>query len=171
MSLHLLEVEPRDVTADALGLLLHAPAPVALAEINLRDGRGGLLTLGLLGASHVVTATRPGHHLTEQVSCDALTAGGQALPHHTQRGGYQLDTVTSQVPRAELEEIAARLRGLAENSDTWLCGTFPGAGSAITAMTARPLPAGGWAWESWHLYPSSARTSSVVTTRSNWIPP
>lgn len=170
MSLHLLEVQPRDVAADALGLLLHAPAPVALAELTVPDRQGGLLTLGLLGASHVVTATRPGHHLTEQVSCDALAAGGQVLPHHTRRGGYQLATVTRQVPQAELEEIAARLRSLAESSDTWLCGTFPGTDSAITAMTGGALPVGGWSWESWHLYPG-AQTGSIVTTRSRWIPP
>lgn len=170
MSVHVLGVQPRDVAAEALGLLLHAPAPPALAEITLRDGRIGLLTLGVLGASHVVTAIRPGHHLTEQVSCDALEAGGQRLPRHTQRGGYQLTAATRQVPRAELKEIATRLLDLAERSDTWLCGTFPGASSAITAMTARALPAGGWHWESWHLYPGT-HTSSVVRTRSSWIPP
>ncbi len=170
MSVHLLDVEPRDVAADALGLLLHAPAPAALAETSLRDGRGGLLTLGVLGASHVVTATLPGHHLTEQVSCDAVGAGGQELPQRAQLGGYQLATVTREVPRAELEETAARLRDLAESSDSWLCGTFPGTGSAMTAMTAGALPAGGWTWESWHLYPGE-ETSSIVTTRSRWIPP
>lgn len=170
MSLHLLDVQPRDVTADALGLLLHAPAPAALAEASLRDGRGGLLTLGVLGASHVVTATLPGHHLTEQVSCDAIGAGGQELPQHTRLGGYQLTAFTREVSRAELEETAARLRGLAESSDSWLCGTFPGTGSAMTAMTAGTLPAGGWTWQSWHLYPGG-ETSSIVTTRSRWIPP
>ncbi|MDQ4010632.1 MAG: DUF2617 family protein [Actinomycetota bacterium] len=170
MSVHLLDVEPRDVAADALGLLLHAPAPAALAEITLRDGRGGLLILGVLGASHVVTAMLPGHRLTEQVSCDAVDAGGQELPQRAQLGGYQLVTVTREVPRAALEETAARLRRLAENSDSWLCGTFPGAGSAMTAMTANSLPSGGWTWESWHLYPGVER-SSIVTTRSNWTPP
>ncbi len=170
MSVYLLEVEPRDVAAEALGLLLHAPAPAALAETTLRDGRGGLLTLGVLGASHVVTAILPGHQLTEEVSCDAIGAGGQELPEHSQLGGYQLATVTREVSRAELEDIAARLRGLAERSDSWLCGTFPGTGSAMTSMTACALPTGGWAWESWHLYPGEQK-SSVVTTRSRWIPP
>jgi hypothetical protein len=129
-----------------------------------------LITLGVLGASHVVTARRPGHHLTEQVSCDALEAGGQELPHYTQRGGYQLASVTRQLPGAELEEIATSLRDLAERSDRWLYGAFPGTSSAITAMTARALPIGGWSWESWHLYPG-ARTSSLVGTRSSWVPP
>lgn len=125
MSVHLLDVEPRDVAAGALGLLPHAPAPAALAEITLRDGRGGLLTLGVLGASHVVTAILPGHHLTEEVSCDAVDAGGQELPPHARLGGYQLVTETRKVPPAKFEEVAARLRGLAERSDSWLCGTFP----------------------------------------------
>ncbi|MGH3963871.1 MAG: DUF2617 family protein [Pseudonocardiaceae bacterium] len=170
MSVHLLDVQPRDVTADALGLLLYAPAPAALAETSFRDGRGGRLTLGVLGASHVVTATVPGHHLTEQVSCDAVDAGGQELPQRAQLGGYQLATVTREVPPAELAETAARLRGLAESSDWWLCGTFPGTGNAMTAMTAGALPAGGWTWESWHLYPGGV-TGSIVTTRSRWTPP
>lgn len=170
MSVHLLEVEPRDVAAEALGLLLHAPAPAALAETTLRDGRGGLLTLGVLAASHVVTAILPGHRLTEEVSCDAIGAGGQELPQHSQLGGYQLTTVTRQVRRTELEEIAARLRGRAQRSDSWLCATFPGAGSAMTVMTAGALPSRGWVWESWHLYPG-ALTSSIVTTRSRWLPP
>ncbi len=170
MSVHLLDVEPRDVAADALGLLLHAPAPAALAETTLRDGRGGLLTLGVLGASHVVTATLPGHHITEEVSCDAVDAGGQELPQRAQLGGYQLVTVTREVPRTELEKTAARLRGLAESSDAWLCATFPGTGSAMTAMTAGALRAGGWTWGSWHLYPGD-KSGSIVTTRSRWAPP
>ena len=170
MSVHLLDVQPRDVAADALGLLLHAPAPPALAEISLRDGRGGQLILGVLGASHVVTAMLPGHRLTEQVSCDAVDAGGQELPQRARLGGYQLVSVTREVPRAALEQTAARLRGLAESSDSWLCGTFPGAASAMTAMTANSLPAGGWTWESWHLYPGE-QACSIVTTRSKWTPP
>ena len=170
MSVHLLDVQPRDVAADALGLLLHAPAPVALAESSLRDGRGGQLILGVLGASHVVTAMLPGHHLTEQVSCDAVGAGGQELPQRTRLGGYQLVSVTRKVPRAALDEAAARLRSLGESSDSWLCGTFPGTGSAMTAMTATSLPAGGWTWQSWHLYPGK-RACSIVTTRSKWSPP
>lgn len=170
MSVHLLDVQPRDVDPGALGLLLHAPAPAALTQISLRDGRDGLLTLGVLGVSHVVTATVPGHHLTEQVSCDAVSAGGQKLPQRAQREGYQLTAVTTEVPRAELEQTAARLRSLAERSDWWLCATFPGPGSAMTAMTAGSLPAGGWSWESWHLYPGKVR-NSIVTTRSRWTPP
>ncbi|MGH4006379.1 MAG: DUF2617 family protein, partial [Pseudonocardiaceae bacterium] len=107
---------------------------------------------------------------TEQVSCDAVDAGGQELPQRAQLGGYQLATVTREVPPAELAETAARLRGLAESSDWWLCGTFPGTGNAMTAMTAGALPAGGWTWESWHLYPGGV-TGSIVTTRSRWTPP
>ena len=170
MSVHLLEVEPRDIAADALGLLLHAPAPAALAEISFQNGAGGLLTLGVLGVSHIVTAILPGHHLTEQVSCDALEAGGQQLPKHTRLGGYQLTTATKEVPPVEFEQTAARLRSYAEHSDTWLCGAFPGTSNAMTAMTAGSLPGGGWTWKSWHLYPGDKK-SFIVTTRSRWIPP
>ncbi|MGH3871116.1 MAG: DUF2617 family protein [Pseudonocardiaceae bacterium] len=169
MTVHLLDVPPRDVAADALGLLLHAPAPAALAEATLRDGHGGLLTLGVLGASHVVVATLPGYLLTEQVSCDAVGAGGQQLPERKELGAYQLATRTREVPHAELDETAARLRGLAGRSDSWLCAAFPGAGSAMTVLTASVLPPGGWAWRSWHLYPGE-QTGSIVTTRSRWTP-
>jgi hypothetical protein len=155
MTLHQLDVEPRDVAAEALGLLLHAPAPVALAELALDDGRGGTLVLGVLGASHVVTARAGGSVLTEQVSCDALAAGGRQLPER--------------VPRADLDATAARLRARAARDARVICGAFPGGMGALTALTGAALPGGGWTWETWHLYPGAER-SVIVTTRSRWTP-
>jgi hypothetical protein len=169
MSLHDLDVEPRDVSAEALGLLLGAPAPAALAELTVVDGRGGTLVLGVLGASHVVTAAADGHLLTEQVSCDALAAGGQELPERAETAGYEMRSTITQVPRAQLEATAARLRARAEHDERWLCGAFPGGAGALTALTAAALPGGGWTWETWHLYPGAER-SEIVTTRSRWTP-
>ena len=169
MSLHLLDVEPRDVSAAALGLLLDRPAPRALAQLRLPDGRGGEITLGVLGASHVVTATVPGSRLTEEVSCDAVGAGGEPLPGRTRSGGYQLTSAVTATDRAALDATAARLRAHAEAGPAWLCGEFPGSAGALTAMTAQALADGGWAWQTWHLYPAGDR-GEVVTTRSRWTP-
>jgi hypothetical protein len=169
MTLHDLDVEPRDVAAEALGLLLDAPAPAALAELVLDDGRGATLVLGVLGASHVVTAAARGHRLTEQVSCDALAAGGQELPERAEAGAYAMTSAVTRVPREELDATAARLRARAVHDEHWLCGAFPGGAGALTALTAAALPAGGWTWETWHLYPGAER-SVIVTTRSRWTP-
>ena len=168
MTLHRLDVRPRDVSAGALGLLLDAPAPAALAELRLGDGREGGLVLGVLGASHVVTATAPGIRLTEQVSCDAVAAGGSLLPPHHRSGRYEIFSTIATVGRPELDETAGRLRARARDSSAWICGAFPGSGSALTAMTAAAVPGGGWAWQTWHLYPHGA-TGDVVTTRSRWL--
>lgn len=170
MTLRLLDVAPRDVAAEALGLVLQAPAPAALAEISLPDGRGGLLTLGVLGASHVVTAAAGAHRLTEQVSCDAIAAGGEELPRRARLDSYELVSATIPTTRADLDRTAARLRARAGRNDSWLCGAFPGTDSAITALVASPLPSGGWTWKTWHLYPHLER-NVIVTTKSRWSPP
>ncbi len=169
MSLHQLEVEPRDICAQALGLLLDAPAPTPLAELAIPDGDGGLLTLGVLAASHVITATRPGHRLVEQVSCDALACGGQQLPERLDTDSYRITSSTRTVPRTQFDELARHLRGQAQHSPGWVCGAFPGADTAVTAMTGSPLTGGGWSWQSWHLYPGHD-SGVVVETRSRWQP-
>lgn len=169
MSLHQLEVEPRDVAAEALGLLLDAPAPIPLAALRIEDGHGGVLTLGVLAASHVITARRPGHELVEQVSCDALAAGGQQLPERLDTDTYQLTSATSVLSREQFDALAGRLRGQAEHSSGWVCGAFPGADTAVTALTGSALPGGGWTWQTWHLYPGMDG-GVVVRTQSRWRP-
>jgi len=169
VTVHALAVEPLDVSADALGLLLDAPAPAALAELRLADDDGGELVLGVLSASHVVTATRPGHRLTEQVSCDAVAAGGCALPARHQDSGYRLATSTRALPTEALTELAADLRARAVGPG-WLCGMFPGADAALTALTGDAVP-GGWRWQTWHLYPApEAGGGIVVETTTTWQP-
>ena len=169
MSLHLLDVEPRDVSAGELGLLLGGSAPAPLAELRLTDGRGGSLTLGVLGASHVVTAASGGARLTEEVSCDAVGSGGEPLPRSLRSPGYELSSTVQRTSRVELDATAARLRTLAAGTPGWLLGAFPGSAGALTALTAQTLPGGGWSWETWHLYPDGD-TGEVVTTRSRWTP-
>lgn len=167
MSVHLLDVAPSDVDADALGLVLDAPVPKALAELHLRDEEAGALTLGVLGASHVVTASAPGRLFTEQVSCDARRAGGRELPELDERTGYRFVSRVERVPTAELRRRAERLRAQA-GGDDWICGAFPGDGDALTALTA-VATGGEWHWRTWHLYPGPV-TGTVVETESRWRP-
>ena len=169
MSLHLLDVEPRDVSAGDLGLLLGGSAPAPLAELRLTDDRGGSLTLGVLGASHVVTAVAGDRRVTEEVSCDAVGAGGEPLPRSVRLPGYQLTSAVERTARAELDATAERLRALAAAGPGWLVRAFPGSAGALTALTAQSLPGGGWSWDTWHLYPDGD-TGEVVTTRSRWTP-
>lgn len=168
MTVHELAVEPRDVAAEALGLLLDAPAPATLAELRIEDAHGGELVLGVLSASHVVTATHAGHRMSEQVSCDALDAGGRALPQRLERGGYRLSSDVRVLPRSEVEVLADRLRAQALQPG-WVCGAFPGADAALTALTGEPLGGGGWTWQTWHLYPGEP-TGVVVETATTWRP-
>lgn len=167
MTLHDLRVEPLDVAADALGLLLDAPAPPTLAELRLSDGAGGELLLGVLSASHVVTATRPGRRVSEQVSCDALAAGGRPLPAQWEGEGYRLTTTTRVLPSEALAALAGELRTRAA-ADDWVCGAFPGADGALTALTGAAVD-GGWTWQTWHLYPGEP-AGVVVETSSTWQP-
>lgn len=169
MTLHLLDIEPRDVAAGALGLLLGGPAPEPLARLRLTDAHGGSLILGVLGASHVVTARAHGEECTEEVSCDAIGAGGAPLPPALRSGGYAFSSAVTRSSRSELDATADGLRARAARDPAWLCGAFPGSGSALTAMTADPLPGGGWTWRTWHLYPAGD-TGEVVTTQTRWTP-
>jgi uncharacterized protein DUF2617 len=169
VSVHLLDVEPRDVRAGALGLLLGGSAPAPLAQLRLTHHGGGSLVLGVLGASHVVTAVAGAHRVTEEVSCDAVGAGGEPLPRSVRLPGYELTSTVVRTGRAELDATAVRLRALAAAGPGWLVGAFPGSAGALTGLTAQPLPGGGWSWETWHLYPDGD-TGEVVTTRSRWMP-
>jgi hypothetical protein len=168
MALHRLDVPTRDVAADALGLLIDAPAPPLLAEHVLRDG-AAVLVLGVLGASHAVVAVDGPARLTEQVSCDAVAAGGRPLPRRARAGAYRMASATRTVPVAELADAAAALRERAALDPALLCGAFPGDRAALTALSGARAPGGGWAWRTWHLYPGPEE-GVIVTTRSRWTP-
>ncbi len=167
MALHVLDVAVRDVAAGALGLLLDAPAPPALAELELRSGDDRLV-LGVLGSSHVVTATTRGRTCVEQVSCDAGAAGGELLPRVRMAGGHSLRSTTTTLAAHQVAALAEQLRACAGQQPHWLAGAFPGARAAVTALVGRALP-GGWGWRTWHLYPAAGR-GVVVRTSSRWTP-
>ncbi|UTT47237.1 MULTISPECIES: DUF2617 family protein [Rhodococcus] len=168
MSTHILDIVPRDVSASALGLVLDAPAPPPLVSARLTDSAAGILTLGVLGASHVVTAQSGRRTLTEQVSCDAVGAGGHPLPERHDRDGYLFRSRTATVQRAELAQRANRLRATARSAPGWLCAAFPGDDDALTVLSGT-ADAGEWHWRTWHLYPS-VDTGVIVETESRWRP-
>lgn len=168
MSHHVLEIAPRDVSAAALGLVLDAPAPTPLVSEQLTDSAAGTLTLGVLGASHVVTAESGEHMLTEQVSCDAVDAGGRLLPDREDRGSYRFGSRAITLQRDELARRAEELRDAASSGPGWLCAGFPGDGDALTVLTGT-AESGEWYWRTWHLYPH-ADSGVIVETESRWRP-
>lgn len=168
MSLHQLDIAPRDVSAAALGLVLDAPAPTPLVSTQLTDSVAGTLVLGVLGASHVVTVESGGHTLTEQVSCDAVGAGGRLLPDREDRDGYRFRSRATTVPRDELAQRAEELRDTASSGHGWLCAGFPGDGDALTVLSGA-ADSGEWHWRTWHLYPCTD-VGVIVETESRWRP-
>jgi hypothetical protein len=164
---HELAVAPADVSGAGLGLALNAPAPEPLADCRLVHPDGGLLVLGVLGASHVVTVDHPGHRFTEQVSCTAR-ARGEELPERADGPGYQLNSRTRTWNEVAFRWLARRLRERCASDAHWLGGAFPGDDAALTVLTAAPDDSG-WRWQSWHLYPESGWGTEVYTT-SRWRP-
>ena len=75
MALHQLTVTPVDVSGSQLGLALNAPLPQSLASLDLTHPNGSCLTLGVLGASHVVSVRHRESVFSEEISCQAEAAG------------------------------------------------------------------------------------------------
>ena len=167
MPLHQLAVAPADVDGTRLGLALNAPAPPPLASQRLDHPDGGALSLGVLGASHVVAVDG---HFSEQVSCTARGHGGD-LPTRADAPGYRLESRTETHDEATFRRIAHDLREHCARETGWLGGVFPGDDAALTALAAEPDGAG-WRWRTWHLYPTYPAGSggTVVHTASRWHP-
>jgi hypothetical protein len=167
LPLHELAVTPADATGAGLGLALNAPAPQPLATSRLAHPDGGVLLLGVLGASHVVTVEHTAGLFSEQVSCTAHAHGGD-LPDHADAPGYHLQSHTTAYDESTFRRLAQQLRDRCARNPEWLGGTFPGDEAALTALTAAPDRAG-WRWRTWHLYPALTG-GSVVYTASRWRP-
>jgi Protein of unknown function DUF2617 len=165
--LHRLAVSPADVCGSGLGLALNAPGPPPLATLSLVHPEHGELTLGVLGASHVITVAHPDSLFSEEISCTAR-GHGDALPATAQAAGYHLQSHTEQHDETSFRDIASTLRQRCAQQDDWLGGTFPGDDAALTALSAEPDGAG-WRWRTWHLYPSHYG-GEVVHTISRWQP-
>jgi Protein of unknown function DUF2617 len=166
--LHELAVSPADLTGRALGLALNAPAPHPLATCRVEHPDGGVLVLGVLGASHLVAVEHSMRRFSEEVSCAAHTHGGGTLPDRADAPGYHLESHTITHDEAGFRRLAQRLRERCASDLRWLGGTFPGDEAALTALAAAPDGAG-WRWRSWHLYPGRPG-GSVVYTTSTWRP-
>jgi Protein of unknown function DUF2617 len=164
MPLHQLSVSPADVSGAGLGLALNAPAPLPLASSELRHPNGSTLTLGVLGASHVITVKHANTRFSEQISCDL--AGD--LPEHTHAPGYHLESRTDHHDEETFRWLALELRDRCARENGWLGGSFPGDDAALTALNAEP-DGEGWRWQTWHLYPA-APGGTIVYTSSRWRP-
>jgi hypothetical protein len=167
LPLHELAVSPADISGAVLRLALNAAAPRPLATHRLAHPGGGALTLGILGASHVITAEHGGTPFSEQVSCIAPTSDDH-LPRRADAPGYELTSSSTEHDEPSFRTLAAELRRYCADDAGWLGGTFPGDDAALTALSAEP-DGSGWRWRTWHLYPS-ARGGTVVHTQSRWQP-
>jgi hypothetical protein len=162
--LHHLSVIPVDVRGSELGLALNAPAPLPLATCRLSHPGGGVLLLGVLGASHIVTVEHSDTRFSEQVSCDL----DGDLPDQTRAPGYLLESRIDLHDESSFRQLADRLRERSATENGWLGGTFPGDDAALTALAAQP-DGDGWRWQTWHLYPGPTG-GTVVYTASRWRP-
>jgi hypothetical protein len=167
MPLHQLAVDPADVDGTKLGLALNAPPPQPLASCRLEHPDGGAVTLGVLGASHVVIVEG---RFSEQVSCSAREEGDD-LPEHADVPGYHLESLTETHDETTFRRLARRLRDDCASRPGWLGGVFPGDDAALTALAAEP-DGPGWRWQTWHLYPGypAHGGGTVVRTTSRWHP-
>lgn len=167
MPLYQLAVTPADVSGSRLRLALNAPAPPLLASHVLHHPDGGVLRLGVLGASHLVTIEHADNSFSEQVSCIAGT-DTSALPERAEASGYALESSTGTHDEPTFRRLAGELRDRCRAETGWLGGTFPGDDAALTVLAAEPEGTG-WRWQTWHLYPAT-HAGTVVHTASRWHP-
>lgn len=183
-----LDIAPQDVSARALALRLCGPRPAhILAERTLTSpGVPFALSLGILGASHVIDLSLPSdatshplHLFREEISCNAHE-GGRALAAgvvEEEGEGYEYRMRARHHACTEDELARSAQRILAQSasegagnevrgaSAQWLVGTFPGAGNFhITALRGEVSTVGA-RWRTWHFYPEEL---AIVETESEW---
>jgi len=160
-----------DARASALSWWLGDEAPAPLATLVLtgtRPGAAGRLELRLLGASHQVVASVGDARCPEVVACGRLA---EPLPasHDQEVDGarYRFRSATTSYEGTALGRVARDLRRRATTAPNALVGVFPGSPDAVTVLTGREVR-GGWAWASWHVYPTAGE---VVRTTSSLVAP
>ncbi|WP_297452852.1 DUF2617 family protein [uncultured Corynebacterium sp.] len=161
MSLAILDVPFKDTAAEQLRVAIDGQVPDTLCEtvISHPDGRTPPLTLGVLGASHVVfVGKRENPHFTEEISCAA--AHGVPLS----RAGV---TVNSRVEHLSPEAFAQRANALRREFGAGhphsVVAEFPGSPDALTVLSAEPIEQG-YRWVTWHGYPPG----QFVWTSNTW---
>lgn len=161
MSLAVLDVAFKDTAAEQLRVAIDGPVPGTLCEkvISHPDGVTPPLTLGVLGASHVVfVGKRESPHFAEEVSCTAadgvpLTRAGAAVEARVERLS----------PEVFVQRTDALRRELGAGHPRSVVAEFPGSPGAITVLSAEPIERG-YRWETWHGYPPG----QIVWTSNTW---
>ncbi|MGV0398179.1 DUF2617 family protein [Corynebacterium suicordis] len=181
MSISRLAIAPQDIHSESLGVRLDGPAPAMLADARVHAPGARLqLTLGILGASHVVDATPANTQLPtsfrEEISCHALE-GGMALGDGVEKnqrwgaGNYRLTARRVTYSPEEFAEQAERILREAE-SESWLVGTFPGEGKYhLTALWGK-VEGERAQWRTWHFYPAElavVESESELTVEENEV--
>jgi hypothetical protein len=156
-----------DARSSALSWWLGDDAPTPLATLALK-GTAGRLELRLLGASHQVVACTGSARCPEVVACGLPERPVPA--HHdgvVDGARYRFASATTAYDAAALARVARDLRRRAAGAPEALVGVFPGSPDALTVLAGREVRRG-WAWASWHVYPSAGE---VVRTRSSLVLP
>lgn len=169
-----LRVATADVSCWGLGVCLNGPARAVLTSRMLHDAPSTSLSMGILGASHVVEV-RDGHTpiFREEVSCVAAAETGETVPvddgraeYHQQfpTADYHFSLLTNIFSHNEFSDNAATL--LASMDASWLVARFPGEGDYHITALGGAWDFDRWCWTTYHLYPQEG---AIVRTQSAWI--
>ncbi|MDO4686708.1 MAG: DUF2617 family protein [Corynebacterium sp.] len=143
-----------DVSASALGLRIDGPLPDVLAERTV-EGPTSTLSLGVIGASHVVSISADSLMFREEMSCNAPAP----LPESKCTPHYDFSSTIEVLSPDQLAQRAAAI------PTDWLIARFPGTSPFhITALHGW-WESQAWHWHTLHFYPEE---HTVVTSRSRY---
>lgn len=169
-----LVVPTADVSWRDLGVCVNGPTRPVLSSRTLVDAPSTSLSMGIIGASHVIEV-RDAHNplVREEVSCLAATAAGEALPVKDGRADYRqrfpsadyhFSLRTSIFSDDEFADKAATV--MAQLDASWLVARFPGEGDYHITALGGAWVFDRWCWTTYHLYPQEG---AIVRTQSAWI--
>lgn len=172
---HSLDLPYLDTSAEELRWSLeHDPLPALVTSRPV----GFPLELRILGASHQVVLSRPGHvDLIETVACvpDVETVLPSPGLSSTVAGSLTYDLTTAvdelsaEALRDRIDQLLADLRG----RPGALSASFPGNSYAVTALHAQFGPGGEVRWSTWHAYPQHGqlvRTQTRIRAHQEEVP-
>lgn len=161
MSLAILDVPFKDTAAEQLRVAFDGQVPDTLCEavISHPDGKTPPLTLGVLGASHVVfVGKRKNPCFTEEISCTAT----HGVPL-SGAGVMVKARVENLSPEAFAQRANALQREFGAGHPHSVVAEFPGSPGALTVLSAEPIEQG-YRWDTWHGYPPG----QLVWTSNTW---